>query len=202
MNHYLRTTGCAVLALACVSGSLTSCATTDSAKTKTQGTTIGVIGGALAGGAIGLLTGKDLKSALIGAASGAAMGGLAGYAWGASVVKAKEAYASTEAYLHANIEQLDTRISQARDTNAALQKDIAALRSEHKKMDAAQYATTQKQLQSNLSLMDQDISTAKTAMQDASGDELKALQSMVSNLEAEKKELSSNVRLLSQIQNA
>lgn len=113
-----------------VGGLLTGCVTnqpmndsagssqSDSDRTKTEG----AVFGAVLGGLIGLATG-DKKGAVIGAALGAG----AGYLVGNEVAKRKQAYATDEAFLDAEIARTGEFNQTARAYNQRLRNEIAAL---------------------------------------------------------------------------
>jgi uncharacterized protein YcfJ len=113
--------------------SLSGCAN-DQQRTVTQGTAIGAVGGAIAGAGLGALTGlavgggntqSIINGMIIGGATGAAAGGYAGYKWGQQVAIRKSEYASSEAYLQANIAQAQLVTAAARKENAILTSKIA-----------------------------------------------------------------------------
>ncbi len=91
---------------------------TDSQRTRTEGA---VLGGLL-GGLIGLATGDEK-----GAAIGAVLGAGAGYVIGSEVAKRKEKYASTEAFLDAEIARTAEFNETARAQHGRLRQEIAAL---------------------------------------------------------------------------
>lgn len=103
---------------------LAGCAT-DQQRTKTQGTVIGAVGGAVLLGGLGALAGvlsgnRDnvARYAIAGAAAGAALGGVAGYRWGERVAFKKERYTNSEDRLAANIQQASkVRVAAAQENN-------------------------------------------------------------------------------------
>ena len=112
---------------------LSGCAT-DQQRTKTQGTVIGAVGGAVLLGGLGALAGvlsgnRDnvARYAIAGAAAGAALGGVAGYNWGANVAREKAAYANTEDYLDACIGDTRAATAAAQRQNQSLRNQIAQL---------------------------------------------------------------------------
>lgn len=116
-----------ILCLMIIVGLLGGCATTDSGRTKVEGTAIGAGVGAGVGAVVGYILGGK-QGALIGAGAGAALGGAAGYAWGAHVASKKEQYASQEDYL-------DAVIASARQVNENTQQYNASLTSDIDKID-------------------------------------------------------------------
>ena len=90
----------------------------DSTRTKTEGAAIG----ALLGGIIGAVTG-DGKGAAIGALVGAGVG----YVVGNEVAKRKQQYASTEAFLDAEIERTAEFNQTARKQHENTRREIASL---------------------------------------------------------------------------
>jgi prefoldin subunit 5 len=82
---------------------LSGCATmSDSMRTKSEGTGLGVLVGAAAGGAIGFLVGGK-EGAALGAGIGAGVGALGGYWWGSTVAERKAEYATAEDMLDGEI---------------------------------------------------------------------------------------------------
>lgn len=100
---------------------------TDSQRTRTEGA---VLGGLL-GGLIGLATGDEK-----GAAIGAVLGAGAGYLIGSEVAKRKEQYASTEAFLDAEIARTAEFNQTARAHHGRLREEIAALDRETLELEA------------------------------------------------------------------
>ena len=182
--------------------SLNSCSNlSDSALTMLQGTGIGAVGGAAAGTGIGAaaasLSGgdsKDVKKAMvIGAVAGAVVGGVIGNRWGASVVKKKEKYTSTEKWIQDNIKQMDTRIGQANQLNESLKKQIASLKKNNQKLDSSALAKLQNDVNKKISLLDTDISNATQAKQDAKGAEATRLRQQLSDLRSIKGSITSRM---------
>ena len=186
-----------VMAAGMVNTSLTSCSSMrDSTKTKSQGTSFGALAGGLLGAGIGLVAGGNTKSVLIGAAAGALLGGIGGYAWGDSIVKEKEAYASMEEYISDNQKQLDTRISDVQQANTDLSNQIAKLKADKTAVSKENIAKQNAKLTENLALIDTDITTAKDAAMEATGDDLAELNKKIDALSKEKKRLQSNINEL------
>ncbi|SHF27921.1 Glycine zipper [Desulfacinum infernum DSM 9756] len=101
---------------------LTGCAgTSDQTRTKAEGAGVGALVGGLLGYAIG-----DGKGAAIGAALGAG----AGFLVGNEVAKRKQAYATTEEFLDAEIASTQEYNKTAVAYNNKLMKDIKALEKE------------------------------------------------------------------------
>lgn len=183
-----------VMAAGMVNTSLTSCSSmSDSTKTRAQGTSFGALAGGLLGAGIGLAAGGDTKSVLIGAAAGALLGGIGGYAWGDSIVKEKESYASMEEYINDNQKQLDNRITDVQKANSDLTKQITQLKKDKTAVSKANIAKQNAKLTENLALIDSDITTAKDAAKEASGAELAELNQKIDALSKEKKSLQSNI---------
>lgn len=183
-----------VVAAGMVNTSFTSCSSmSDSTKTRTQGTAFGALAGGLVGAGIGLATGGDTKSVLIGAAAGALIGGIGGYAWGNSIVKEKEAYASMEEYINDNQKQLDNRITDVQKANSDLSNQIAQLKKDKTAISKENLAKQNAKLTENLALIDTDITTAKDAAKEASGDELAELNQKIDALSKEKSSLQTNI---------
>ena len=101
---------------------LPGCATmTDQNRTKAEGTGVGAVLGGLLGYAVG-----GGKGAAIGAAAGAGLGFLVGN----EIAKRKQAYASTEDFLDAEIANTQEYNKTAIAYNAQLSKDVAQLEKE------------------------------------------------------------------------
>lgn len=163
---------------------LSSCASmNDRDKTVTQGTAIGATGGAVATGGIFYAIGKifglsDRQSAVL-ATSGAVLGGVLGAqwgrGWGESVVKKKEAYARTEDYLNANINQTNSRVKTLNSANKMLSGQIQSLKNQRaqlvKSQDQAQkkafnnsIAKTTAEIAAREKLVNKDISNGLAAI--------------------------------------
>jgi hypothetical protein len=107
---------------------LPGCATmSDQNRTKAEGTGVGAVLGGLLGYAVG--GGR-------GAAIGAAVGAGAGFLVGNEIAKRKQAYASTEDFLDAEIANTREYNKTAIAYNAKLSKDVAALDKESKALRA------------------------------------------------------------------
>lgn len=171
-----------ILALGVLFANTSCSSTSDGTTTQIQGTALGTLGGAAVGALAGLAIGGNTKSVVTGLAVGAAAGALSGFVWGNSVVKQKEAYASTEQYIQANNTQLDNRINQTRQYNQNLSKQVASLKAQNKKLSQREKANVQK----GISLINQDLATARIAKQDASGSELAELNRKIDALNNEK----------------
>lgn len=185
-NTLFRKTLVATLSLG-VLATTTSCSSmSDGTKTRTQGTVLGTLGGAGLGALAGLAAGGNTKSVITGLVVGAAAGAIAGFAWGDSVVKQKEAYASMEEYVKDNNTQLGNRISQTKEYNKKLSKQVAQLRKEGKTLSDED----KKEAKQGIDLINKDLATAKDAQKEASGAALDELNSKIAQMESEKKTLS------------
>ena len=160
--------------------------------TQIQGSTLGALGGAVVGGAIGLAVGGDSESVVAGAIAGGLLGAMAGLQWANSIVKEKAAYANMEDYVNDNIKQLDSRTAEAKKTNEKLSKQVASLKAQNKKADKADIAKQQEALAANLALIDTDIKVANDAVKEASGAKRSELAAKVEALKAEKKAYEKN----------
>ncbi len=115
-----------VVLLVCVL--LPGCATmSDQNRTKAEGTGVGAVLGGLLGYAVG-----GGRGAAIGAAAGAGLGFLVGN----EIAKRKQAYASTEDFLDAEIASTQEFNKTATAYNAKLSKDVTALEKESKSLRA------------------------------------------------------------------
>ena len=157
--------GCASCILAS-SFTLSSCgAMNDRDKTVAQGKTIGTTGGALAGGGIafgiakmfGLRDREAAAFATVGALVGAAVGYQKGKAWGESIVRQKDAYASTEDYLVANIDQANRRTSMLNSENKRLVSQISSLRSQRAQLAKAQSSAQRRSFNNSIASATQEI---------------------------------------------
>lgn len=182
MKHHLRTLAAGAVALGLLPATTSCSSTSDSTMTQIQGTTLGALGGAAVGAVAGLAIGGDTQSVVTGLAVGAAAGALAGFAWGTSVVKQKQAYASMEQYVSDNNRQLSNRITQTRQYNQKLQKQITSLKGDKSKLDQKSRANAQK----GLTLINQDLATAQDAKKEASGADLIELNNKINELNKEK----------------
>jgi hypothetical protein len=127
-------------------------AQTDSERTRTEGA---VLGGIL-GGLIGLAAG-DSKGAAIGALVGAGVG----YAVGSEVAKRKQQYATTEAFLDAEIARTAEFNQTARAQHERLRRDIAALDKETAALQAQYRAGQASRAQLAAKKRDLDAKLAK-----------------------------------------
>lgn len=180
-----------ITAIGVLSASISSCSNmSDSALTQTQGAAAGALGGAAVGALIGYLVKKDSKGTLIGAGIGAGVGLFAGYFYGYKVARDKEAYATQEDYLMANIAALDSQITSAKNYNSQLNLSISLLKSTKSKLTAQQQASMKKECDHNLSMIDQNIKQAELASQSADGDSAAKLRDKIKKLKAERNKLS------------
>ena len=107
---------------------LPGCATmSDQNRTKAEGTGVGAVLGGLLGYAVG-----GGRGAAIGAAAGAGLGFLVGN----EIAKRKQAYASTEEFLDAEIANTQEYNKTAIAYNAQLSKDVATLEKQSKTLRA------------------------------------------------------------------
>ncbi len=171
----------------------------DSMVTQMQGSGLGALVGGGAGYGLAKAAGASDRTA-VGIAIGAALvGGLLGHEWSMSIVKKKSEYKSTEAYLEANIEQLDDRIDDVQDANEDMVKQINKLKKNNQKIAKADYQKLRKQYNNNKKLVDIDIKNAKLAMKDANGEELAKLRSKLDTLQKERNAMTANINALSRL---
>ena len=192
MKNKNKTTIAGILAVSIMAAPLTSCSLDDTGMTQVQGSALGALGGAALGGAIGLAVGGDTKSVVAGAVAGGLLGAVAGLQWANSIVKEKAAYANMEDYVNDNIKQLDSRTAEAKKTNAKLSKQVASLKAQNKKVDAAEINKQKEALAANLALIDNDIKVANDAAKEASGAKRSEIIAKVEALNAEKKAYEKN----------
>lgn len=192
LSHSAATRCIAIItAMGVFSTSISSCSNmSDSALTQTQGAAAGALSGAAVGALIGYLAKKDSKGALIGAGIGAGVGLFAGYFYGYKVARDKEAYATQEDYLMANIAALDSQITSAKNYNSQLQLSISLLKSTKSKLTATQQANMKKECDHNLSMIDQNIRQAELASQSTDADSAAKLRDKIKKLKVERNKLS------------
>jgi uncharacterized protein YcfJ len=118
-----------LLVITFVTATFTGCATTDSRRTKAEGTATGAGIGAVIGGVVGyLIGGKDGAKLL--AAMGAATGAAVGYGYGTHVAAEKEKYAKEEDWLDACIASVEKVNQETREYNLRLAGQIKKLETE------------------------------------------------------------------------
>jgi hypothetical protein len=133
---------------------LGGCATTDEQRTKAEGAGVGAVIGGLVGYAV------DRER---GAAIGALIGGGAGYVVGNEIAKRKQAFATTEDFLDAEIARVDEFNRTTSAYNARLRQDIARLDVEAEQL-RAQYDAGQVRkdgLQAKRGELQQRIATSR-----------------------------------------
>lgn len=200
--------------------SLSSCANmNDQDKTVAQGTAIGTAGGAAVGGGLGYglakIFGLSDRQAAAFAALGAVAGGAIGYqqgkAWGESVVKQKQEYASTEDYLNDNINQLNNRMVELNAENDRLKSQISTLKSQRaqlaKSQDQAQkqafnesIASATQEITAKENLIRQDINTGLAALK--TGKQEKASPTEIAKLNSSIKTMQGQLSTYSKQKNA
>ncbi|MBR5196295.1 MAG: hypothetical protein IKW48_09195 [Akkermansia sp.] len=181
----------AVSALSILTASVPSCSSmSDSLRTQIEAGVTGAFAGAAVGALIGYLIKKNSKGTLIGVLIGTGSGLLTGTFYGYKVAKTKEAYARTEDYIQANIAAIDSQINSANLYNTQLQTAIELLQATKVKIPAIQQPRLQKELQDNLSLLDQHINSAQIATQSADGESAAKLREKIKALKNERKKLS------------
>lgn len=175
----------------CLTVCLSSC--NDANLTLLEGTALGTTGGGGLGYGVAKAFGASDKDAGYAALGGAALGGFLGYQWGASVVKQKNKYSTTEACLKANIKQVNSRISDAQKANSALEKELASLKSKKTQLTQAAYKQAEKTAQTQKNLIDKDIDMATQALKGESGSKADELRSRVAELKRQRTALTNNV---------
>lgn len=159
----------------------------------------GAVSGVALGALVGNLIGGDTKSTLIGAGIGIAVGLIGGYVWSESTVKERSAYPSSQAYVQANNQQLDTRIAQAQQANRQASTQIATMQQKKQTISAADKKKQTQTMAKNIQLMNKDIQTAQKATQEAEGDELKELRAKINALSLEKQQMEANRQAIASI---
>lgn len=175
---------------------LSSCLN-DSDLTMLEGTGGGAVAAGTAGYGIAKLVGASNKNATYVAVTSAVLGGFLGNRWAASVVKEKEAYASSEAYLKANIKQLDTRISNVRSTNDQLQSKISSLKAKKGKISSQEMSKVRQAHAQQKQLIQTDIDNAKKALSSGNAQQKEALRQRISTLQQQRTVLGNQVATLS-----
>ncbi len=134
---------CKILIVLMLCTSIFSCANIkdDGQRTRTEGTLVGMGGGAAVGAGIGAIAGGG-RGAAIGAAIGGLVGGVAGYFVGDHIADRKAEYASEEDWLDDCIAQTESLNKQAVAYNTKLKTDVAALDKKTVKL-AADYKKNQ-----------------------------------------------------------
>ncbi len=125
-----------LVVLALLVPGFTGCVTTDSGRTKAEGTAVGAGAGAAVGALVGYMVGGG-KGAAIGAAIGAGTGAVAGFAYGTHVASEKEKYATQEDWLDDCIVSLDKTNKETKAYNEQLAKNIEELDRETARLAAA-----------------------------------------------------------------
>ena len=128
-----------------------ACVTTDSGRTKAEGTAVGAGIGAGLGAIAGAIFGGK-QGAALGAGIGAVAGAGAGYVAGSAVAKKKQEYAQQEDQLNEQIRVIAENNKELGDYNeqmttkiAALEKEISVLKSRYSKGKARATALKNKQ---------------------------------------------------------
>jgi hypothetical protein len=115
---------------------ISGCATTDTTRTRMEGTAAGVVAGAATGAAVGAVAGAIAgdagTGAMIGAGVGSIVGGIAGYFYGDSVASDKVAYTQHENNLRLAMVDIDQNLKITKEYNTQLAQEISSLQ-EHKK---------------------------------------------------------------------
>lgn len=200
-----------VALMLCVIVAMSGCANIkdDGTRTRTEGAGTGAVIGAVAGGLLGQIIGGDTKATLVGAAIGAAVGGVGGYAYGDHVAGQKAKYAQEEDWL-------DACIAQARQKNQEivaynqdlgqqidkLKQETAALKKQHKdkKTRVAKLKEKKALTDSLLESANKELASAKQELgaqqsvrteadKSGKGDFVVTLDSEISQLEGNIKEL-------------
>ena len=175
---------------------VSSCAT-QSEQARTEGTLAGAGIGAVVGGGLGYLIGRDAASAGIGAAIGALAGGAGGYVYADRIAKRHDQLAGKE-------NDLDARITFARgvneDTqeyNARLQKEVNELEPRITELAAKKtnQEVTQRELEKEKQLLATRVKDANKQL--ALGqDELQGLKKFRSEQKKSSKELDQEIKTL------
>ena len=153
--------------------------------------------GALAGQAIG----GDTKSTVIGAAIGGSIGAIAGWFWGDYVVQQKKEYASVEEQIRHSNQVMDKLIAQTKSRNAELAQSIANLKKEKRNLASSDVKTKSqkmtREVDKRISILNEEVTLARKAADNASGNQKIALRGKISTLSHEINSLAKHKKALS-----
>ncbi len=184
---------------------LSSCSKlTDHQRVEIEATSISTLGGTAVGAALGVAAGHvvgkmagfdEKKSRLIGGVIGGVVGFIQGYkfgqAWTKSIIRKKEAYASNEAYLEANIDQLEYRnketIRQINMITGLMNSITTKTRAKFSKKEAR---AIRDYARAGVKLIDQDLATArKIKSKEVKPEEMAKLKAEIAKLSKQRKAL-------------
>ena len=175
----------------------------DTTTTYAQATGIGAAGGAGMGALAGQAIGGDTKSTVTGAAIGGVIGAIAGWFWGDSVVQQKKEYASVEEQIRHSNQVMDKLITQTKARNAELAQVIADLKKENKNIASSDVKTKSqkmtREVDKRISILNEEVTLARKAAHNASGNQKIALRGKISTLSHEINSLKKHKRTLSSL---
>lgn len=201
-KHYFKKAFVLLMEASVLTSGLGSCANmSDTTKTYAQATGIGVAGGASVGALAGQAIGGDTKSTVTGAAIGGVIGAIAGWFWGDSVVQQKKEYASVEEQIRHSNQVMDQLIAQTKSRNAELAQSIANLKKGNRNLASSDVKIKSqkmaREVDSRISILNEEVTLARKAADNASGKQRIALRGKISTLSHEINSLKKHKRTLS-----
>ena len=203
-KHYFKKSFVLLMEAGVLTFGLGSCANmSDTTKTYAQATGIGAAGGAGVGALAGQAIGGDTKSTVIGAAIGGSIGAIAGWFWGDYVVQQKKEYASVEEQIRHSNQVMDKLIAQTKSRNAELAQSIANLKKEKRHLASSDVKTKSqkmtREVDKRISILNEEVTLARKAADNASGNQKIALRGKISTLSHEINSLKKHKRTLSSL---
>ena len=203
-KHYFKKAFVLLMEASVLISGVSSCANmSDTTTTYAQATGIGAAGGAGMGALAGQAIGGDTKSPVPGAAIGGVIGAIAGWFWGDSVVQQKKEYASVEEQIRHSNQVMDKLITQTKARNAELAQVIADLKKENKNIASSDVKTKSqkmtREVDKRISILNEEVTLARKAAHNASGNQKIALRGKISTLSHEINSLKKHKRTLSSL---
>ena len=203
-KHYFKKAFVLLMEASVLISGVSSCANmSDTTTTYAQATGIGAAGGAGMGALAGQASGGDTKSTVTGAAIGGVIGAIAGWFWGDSVVQQKKEYASVEEQIRHSNQVMDKLITQTKARNAELAQVIADLKKENKNIASSDVKTKSqkmtREVDKRISILNEEVTLARKAAHNASGNQKIALRGKISTLSHEINSLKKHKRTLSSL---
>lgn len=203
-KHYFKKAFVLLMEASVLISGVSYCANmSDTTTTYAQATGIGAAGGAGMGALAGQAIGGDTKSTVTGAAIGGVIGAIAGWFWGDSVVQQKKEYASVEEQIRHSNQVMDKLITQTKARNAELAQVIADLKKENKNIASSDVKTKSqkmtREVDKRISILNEEVTLARKAAHNASGNQKIALRGKISTLSHEINSLKKHKRTLSSL---
>ncbi len=207
LSHSRIQRGVGAILLACF---ISSCTNIKNDQTRTR--VEGGLGGALAGAALGALVGSQSGNAGRGALIGLAAGTAAGLVYGDHVARKKARYATEEQWLDACIAQARATNRNARAYNARLSGEITRLRvraaqarasGDRRTLSSTRSAVARLQQESSkqLQIVNSEIASQQSAVNEATYGKTAGLRSEVSSLQDTRRSMSTNIDRLASLGN-